>query len=116
MALVHQRLHFAPDLILRQYAAFDSRVFCPERAIEALVGAQVRNIERREQHESPAVNMLLDRSGGMEKLFDLLLVRNGCKRRDLIRFKAFALRGMREDFGNAGFRRMRVLFERFGDL
>ena len=59
MPLVDQDPGLLGDLLLRECPSFDFGVAGPEGAVEALIGAEVRDIERGEDHQPLPVDFVL---------------------------------------------------------
>ena len=68
MALVDEHLDLVADLLLRERAALELLVAHAEGAVEAVVAAQVADVERGEEHEALAVDGLLDVARRREQL------------------------------------------------
>ena len=73
VAEVLERDHLVADLLLRELLAHDALVLGMVRAVRAGVDAVVREVERREEHDAAAVDVLLHLDGGLEDpVVDLL--------------------------------------------
>lgn len=66
VAEVLERDHLVADLLLRELLAHDALVLGMVRAVRAGVDAVVRKVERREEHDAAAVDVLLHLDGGLE--------------------------------------------------
>jgi len=91
-----QRLHFADDLVAGQRAAVDRRIGTAEAAVDAIVGAVVRDVQRREQHDAAAVDLLLDRAGELEDFLPGVRVVNAQQHRHLFGAQALLQTGVVE--------------------
>ena len=68
-----QRNHLTLDFFHRELLAHDALVLGMVRAVRAGVDAVVREVERREEHDAAAVDVLLHLDGGLEDpVVDLL--------------------------------------------
>ena len=88
VALVDQQLDLVADLRLRERAALELLVAHAEGAVEAVVVAQVADVERREEHEALAVDGLLALARRREQLGQQLRVAHRREDRDLVHRRA----------------------------
>ena len=89
------------DLVLGEGAALELLVAHAEGAVEAVVLAEVRDVERREQHETLAIDVLLDGARRGEQLGEQLGVADRGQRRDLVELETLGLGGLGEDLADA---------------
>jgi hypothetical protein len=90
--LVDEDLDLAADLVLRQCPALELLVAHAEGAVEAVVGAQVGDVERGEEHEARAVDRVLDE-----------------QHRDILVAETLELGGLGQDLMDSGRRRLGVV-------
>ena len=67
MALADEMAHFLRDLLLGQRPPLELSISGAEGAVQAVVGAQVGDVQRREDDEAAAVDSLLHALGGGEE-------------------------------------------------
>ena len=115
VALVDEHPRFRGDLVLRERAPLEFGVARPEGAVRALVAAQVRDVQRREHHEPPAVDGLLDVLGGLEQLVEQVRVADVHQRGHVVRLEAVHLPGLRQHRAHPRGVRVPVPLERGGN-
>ncbi len=97
MPLLLEPAHLAGDLLLGQRAALELPVPDAEGAVEALVPAEVRDVERREDHEPLAVDRLLHPPGRVEELAEEAGVGNAGEDGEVAAAEPLHLEGLREE-------------------
>jgi hypothetical protein len=90
------------DFGLGEDAAFELGVGGAEGAVGALVLAEVRDVERGEQHEAVAIDLLLDETRGGEDLFQQVGFASFHEHGDLRGIEAVEEAGFGQDLADAG--------------
>ena len=100
--LVDQDAHFLGDLRLRERATNDRAVPRAERAVGALVGAHVRDVERREQDQTATVDRVLHVLRGGEQFAQQLRVADAHQHGHVGGLEAVELARLRQDVADDG--------------
>ena len=85
------------DLVLGEGTALDLLVAGPEGAVQALVGAQVGDVERSEHDQPAAVDLLLDLAGRGEQLAEQVGVAHLSEGRHLLLVQPLQLERLGDD-------------------
>ena len=100
--LVDQRLHLVADLLLGEGTPLELLIAHAEGTVEAVVVAEVADVERGEEHEARAVDGVLGVARRLEELGQQLGVAHRGEDRDLVHLEALELPRLGEDLADAG--------------
>ena len=92
------------DLLVGEYCTFECGVVLSERAVNAVVRADVAEIKRRKENDSLSVNYLFCFSGCFENLVALFFVLDVEKNSSVFKVETFELHCAVEDFVNLAVR------------